>query len=191
MTQQIVGVSQAAKALGLNKSTISRYLKDHPHLLRSDGRRPAVDLDELRAHRGATVNEAKSDNFAGGLRLSVDQPADHQSQAPAAPPQLSEFQQAKTAAMVLDARRKQLDFEREAGRLVWRDEVAAATQTIVEAFRQGLASRSLRLAQQLSTAADEAERVVMIEADDRLLLEELVRAFAALAQQAEADDAAA
>lgn len=189
MTQQIVGISRAAEALGLNKSTISRYLKDHPHLLRSDGTRTGVYLDELREHRAATVNEAKSDNFAGGLRLS--QPAEQPAAAPAAPPQLSEFQQAKTAAMVLDARRKQLDYEREAARLVWKEDVAAATQTIVEAFRQGLASRSLRLAQRLATATDEAERIVMIEEADRALLEDLVRAFEKLAQEAEADNAAA
>src|SRR3989338_7140757 len=64
--RNIVSGGEAAKRLGINRSTLTRYLKTYPELNRSrvDGK-IAVDLDELAQHRGENVNLMKSGNHAG------------------------------------------------------------------------------------------------------------------------------
>jgi len=47
--------ADAARALGLDKSTVTRWTKKHPALLGDDG---LVDLRELQRHREAMVNPA-------------------------------------------------------------------------------------------------------------------------------------
>lgn len=71
--RNIVSGGEAAKRLGINRSTLTRYLKSYPELNRSrvDGK-IAVDLDELAQHRGENVNLLKSGNHAGRL---FDEPA--------------------------------------------------------------------------------------------------------------------
>ncbi len=48
-----VSRAEAARKLGLNKSTVTRWVQEHPALLNDDG---TVSLDQLRAHRDLTVN---------------------------------------------------------------------------------------------------------------------------------------
>lgn len=45
--------AEAARTLGLNKSTVTRWVKEHPALLDDSER---VSIDELRVHRDLTVN---------------------------------------------------------------------------------------------------------------------------------------
>ena len=71
--RNIVSGGEAAKRLGINRSTLTRYLKSYPELNRSriDGK-IAVDLDELAQHRRENVNLMKSGNHAGRV---FDEPA--------------------------------------------------------------------------------------------------------------------
>lgn len=48
-----VSRAEAARTLGLNKSTVTRWVQDHPALLNDDG---TVSIEQLRAHRDLTVN---------------------------------------------------------------------------------------------------------------------------------------
>lgn len=45
--------AEAAHRLGLNKSTVTRWVQSHPALLDASG---LVDLDDLRAHRDTVIN---------------------------------------------------------------------------------------------------------------------------------------
>ena len=45
--------AEAARTLGLNKSTVTRWVQEHPALLNDDG---TVSLEQLRQHRDLTVN---------------------------------------------------------------------------------------------------------------------------------------
>ena len=54
---QLIGVSAAARALGVNKSTVSRYLARFGELNHAAaGAPPLVDLEELRRHRAENLN---------------------------------------------------------------------------------------------------------------------------------------
>lgn len=57
-TADLVGIRAAARAVGLNPSTISRYLKDHPELNLGDESLPKVDIEVLRRHRAQHVHPA-------------------------------------------------------------------------------------------------------------------------------------
>lgn len=57
-TAELIGVRAAARALKINPSTLSRYLKSHPGLDRGTVGQPMVGLEELRRHRAENVNPA-------------------------------------------------------------------------------------------------------------------------------------
>lgn len=58
----------AARTLELNKSTVTRWVKDHPALLDDSG---LVNVDELRQHRDLTINPKLQTRRAdGGARIT-------------------------------------------------------------------------------------------------------------------------
>ena len=70
-----MGVREAARSLGLNPSTVSRYLQEFPGLnLAADGERPRVDLDALRQHRAEFVDPAYQQSHAGEMMAAGDKP---------------------------------------------------------------------------------------------------------------------
>jgi len=63
---ELVSISAAALVLGINKSTLGRYLKEHSHLIEETrGNRKLVDVEKVRQHRVGNVNEAQQQNWSG------------------------------------------------------------------------------------------------------------------------------
>lgn len=189
----MAGLSQAQYAAqrGVSRQYVNKLVKQRKLPTLPDGSIDAVAADVVlraMADPSRQMGEAPDPRPAA---VSDEFDDVHQAMPPAAVSGMSEFQRAKTVAAVLDARRKQMEFERSAGNLLWREDVAQATAAIVEKFRQDLAARAVQMAQQLAAAGDEAERLQMIEAADRAMLEALAVAFARIAAEAEADHAAA
>ena len=83
-TTRTIGIREAARALGKNPSTLSRYIAANPSLNHGSARRPKVDLDELRRHREANVNPFRSGSHAGRLFGEADGAANGHADIPLA-----------------------------------------------------------------------------------------------------------
>lgn len=150
---QRVRPAEAARQLGLNKSTISRWLKKHPALLGDDG---LVDVEELRAHRDGQINP----------NLQTRGPAAEARDAPdAAPTETPRDHRARyEKARADDA---ELDLAERLGETLRRRDVEAAVAEAAATLNQA-ATRVCR---------DRAERLVRID-DPRAMQTELEKLVA-------------
>jgi len=184
---RLLGVREAATDLGLNASTVSRYLKDHPELNRaSEGsKRPLVDPAELKAHRAQNVNGAMAGNHAGILfdetaLADADDPPPAESPSgalgtgvrnpPARPPL---YAKAKGAREAILAREAQLRLEEKLGRAVSKSTVEDAGFELGQLIQASLAERNRQLAEELVNQDDPRELRAALEASDRKLLVKL------------------
>lgn len=190
MTQRIVRISAAARELGLDKSTISRYVRAHPELLRSDGQRKGVVLDELRRHRAANVNEAKSANHIGGIEAlqaaallspALEEPAAGAgANALPAPGSLAAERVAEARAR---RRLLELDLARKERRYRDVEEIAGALTDVGIAVRNRLMSLPHELADELARIQDPAEVRGCLQAALRKRLEVLAIELRRLADE--------
>lgn len=191
--RNIVSGSAAAKALGINRSTLTRYLKSYPELNRSrvDGR-IAVDLDELAKHRGENVNLLKSGNHAG---RAFDEPAPVPLLAREAPPEaaaddeedgegdeggpLQDETVAKIRAKAERIKLNRLEREEavELGQLTPAEEVEQATGEALSKLRDALMSPDIDLCEKLAATSDPAEVTQALREANRKVLEKLAEAF--------------
>ncbi len=167
----LVGVRAAARALGLNASTVSRYLKDHPDLNLGSERRPMVNLEELRRHREENINAARSGSHAGRL-LGEDngvagangadaangreRPTRNQAEAPS----LATARAEREAAL---AERARIDLDEKLAGLLVRSEVEEAAREVVWVLRRELLELAPRLAEEL--AAMDNQRAIEVRAE--------------------------
>lgn len=190
--RNIVTGGEAAKLLGINRSTLTRYLKTYPELNRShvDGR-IAVDVDELARHRSENVNLLKSGNHAGRL---FDEPApllDEVTPRPVARAVEREADdddasdlQDETVAKIRAKRERILlnRLEREEavqlGELTPAPEVEEATGNALVKLRDALMSPDLDLCEALAAASDPGEVTQLLRAANRKVLERLAEDFA-------------
>ena len=174
----LVGVRDAARALGLNASTISRYLKDFPALNLGSKTRPKVDVDVLRRHRAENTNPARRGSYAGKLlgESAGNGKGDNNGDGPnyAASKAEREWLLAQRARIELDARR---------GLLVPCAEVEAAVYDAGTVLQRDLLEIPAQLAERLA-AMDEPHAIA------ELLEGEFRRVLAALAASLRADAAA-
>lgn len=190
--RNIVSGGEAAKALGINRSTLTRYLKTYPELNRSrvDGK-IAVDLDELARHRGENVNLLKSGNHAG---RAFDEPApapllardpaplagdeDEDSTDDEAGP-LQDETVAKIRARAERIKLNRLEREEavELGQLTPAEEVEQATGEALAKLRDQLMSPDIDLCEKLAATSDPAEVAQALRAANRKVLEKLAEAF--------------
>jgi hypothetical protein len=177
-TEMPVGVREAAKGLGINASTVSRYLARHPELNRSGDGPPRVLLSELRLHRSDNVNEVMSGNHAGRLFGEAEADADpvaitsarerHLQSAPSSG--VPGYAHAKTARETIQARRSLLALETDLKLVVSRRLVEDAAAEAGMALREGMAARNRDLSNRIATMADPHEiKAVLDEADTALL----------------------
>ena len=185
----LVGVRAAARALGLNASTVSRYLKDHPDLNLGSERRPMVNLEELRRHREENINAARSGSHAGRL-LGEDngvagangadaangreRPTRNQAEAPS----LATARAEREAAL---AERARLDLDEKLAGLLVRSEVEEAFEETLQVLRRQLSDLAPRLAERLATLDTAEEAQALMETEFRGLLSKCARELGAWA----------
>lgn len=174
-----VGVRDAAAALGLSPSTVSRYLSAHPDLVVGEGKRPKVFVSQLRRHRGENVNESMAGNYAGQLIGDADPvedipaPRDHERRVLVDPT----YRTAKTAREAIMAKTAQLELEKKLGQVVSRRLVEDAAAEAGMALRDGLVARAKDLADLVAVMSDPREIRAEIETADRKILERIADAF--------------
>ena len=168
----VVGVRAAARALGLNASTVSRYLKDHPELNHGTATRPKIDVAELRRHREENINAARSGSHAGRL-LGEDNGADaangreRPTRNQAEAPSLATAKAEREAAL---AERARLDLDEKLAGLLVRAEVEQASEEAIQVLQRQLSDLAPRLAGKLATLDDAKEAQVLMETAFRALL---------------------
>lgn len=195
MTYPLATISEAALALGLNKSTVSRYVAANPELNRADSGPPKLVVAELRAHRAGHVNWAMAGNHAGlaadELDLAAkDGPGDGErgerhspEPEPAAgrragAPTLPGLNRARLATETIKARNAQLDLEERLGITCERRLVEEAALELGLALHSELAARNRAIAETLAQMNDDRDIRALLDQSDRDLLERLSHALA-------------
>ncbi len=155
-----VGVRAAARAVGLNPSTVSRYLRDNPELNLGDEMHPRIDVAALRRHRADNTNPARrGSNAASAYSAS----------------------RAKREAVLAD--RAQIDLDEKRGLLVPRVEIDAAIFEAGQVLQRDLLELGAQLSERLATMDQPREIAALLET-------ELRRVLATLAASLRADAAA-
>ena len=169
---RLLGVRAAARALGLNPSTVSRYLKDHPELTRGSDTRPLVALNELRQHRSDNTNPARRRSHAVtpgdhvGRLLDANGPASGNGHDVAPPA----YTAAKAARESVLAYRARLDLDEKVATLCVRGEIEEATAAAVQALRRRLSDLAPRLAEEIAALGEPREIQARMEFQFRALL---------------------
>jgi hypothetical protein len=161
MIMERVTRAEAARALALNRATITRLVQKNPALLDADGR---VNLDELRELRDATVNPKLQTR--GRLVEKPDTLNDNRARTEAA--------KAETA---------ELDLAERLGLTLRRDEVEAAIASAGAELRQLAFQMARDRAEAIAAASDVREVETMLEALMRDLLERGANAMTLAAAQ--------
>ncbi|MFA6022261.1 MAG: helix-turn-helix domain-containing protein [Rhodospirillales bacterium] len=163
MTEQgeaLLSITEAAQLLGLNKSTVSRFVRDHPELNRAGGRQPRVLLSELQAKRKAETNEAKAGNHAGlAFGEAVDGGELPSQPAPVAGPRLAEE---RAGLESIRRQRAALELERDLGAVALTSDLEDAGHEIGlflqavtdQVFNEDLVSRIRRAPDDRRAAAE-------------------------------------
>jgi hypothetical protein len=90
------------------------------------------------------------------------------------------YMQAKTAREVYDAKMAQLQFEQASGKLIEKDAATRGALQIARSVRDHLISRNRRLSPELAGADSVNVIEEILNADDRVMLGNLVREFSKL-----------
>ncbi|MEM7523245.1 MAG: hypothetical protein AAF360_05715 [Pseudomonadota bacterium] len=131
----MISISEAASTLGLNKSTLSRFVAANPHLVKATrGAQKLVDLDEVKAARESLDPALQTRGPAAG---DAPQAASPQADTPT-PPRPNAYQQARTADVATRARLKQIDLDERQGRLMPTDDAAQMVEALSFLLRDRL-----------------------------------------------------
>lgn len=166
-TGSLVGISEAARLLGKNKSTISRYVASHEELNRGTSERPLVDVDELAEHRSETLNIAMSGNAAGRF---VDEAEDEEPVGTTTPGSPKGLRHWSTEAKRLEVRRKQREDALAEGALAPVQEIFDGHFEIGGRLRERLTSGRQELAERLCTMTDVRAIEALLDEDARELI---------------------
>lgn len=119
--------AEAARALGLNKSTVTRWVKEHPALLDDSGQ---VSVGQLREHRNLTVNPKLQTRPPTRTPAPDDLPV--QSKSPDGPSLNDTRSRTETAK----AHSAELDLAERLSLTLRREEVEAAVMAAGEVLKQ-------------------------------------------------------
>ncbi len=178
----LVGISEAAKLLGVNKSTVSRQvakgiIPNHAE----PGRPPLVDPDEARLARTQNIDTSKSATPGLGLRQDMfsappapsgqsemslaDEDEDEAAGAddPVDREKLS-YNTARTASVAVQAKRSQAEYLREIGQLVATADVERAAQDHARSLRDRLLALPNQVAGLLASESDERKCAALLRA---------------------------
>ena len=192
---ELIGVRAAARALKINPSTLSRYLKSHPGLDRGVAGQPMVGLEDLRRHRAENVNPAVRGRKARKILAEGGAPPIAAAEAPAAPPAATEppgpnYAMAKAVRETVLARRARVDLDEKLGLLVPRQEVEDAVFEAGLLLQRDLLELGPQLAERLAAMTDPKKIAELLEGEHRRVLATLAASFRANADSLQAEEKA-
>jgi hypothetical protein len=167
MAERWVTQSEAARELGVAQSSISRFLTANPDV--PVKRNASGKISEVEFH---ALAEARS----GSLSVQ-DKAAEREYAEPSSPPQNLPFEQAVKTPRRKDLRDEMLemDIAERKGELLPRASIQSAVETAGLAFTQALDQRRRSLASRVAMLTDTREIELLIRADDRKLMEAIVK----------------
>ena len=172
--------AEAARRLGVHKSTIKRWCDKHPALIGPDG---LVDPEEIRAHYETVAHP--------GLQARRGRPAEA-APDPVQPPRegAATLNDHRSRSEKAKADSAELDLAERLGQTLRRDQVEAAVAEAAEILRQAAGQAARDAAERLARIEDVREMEVALDAMVREVLSEGARALeAALAEDSPADAA--
>lgn len=175
--------AEAARQLGHDRATVTRWVQKHPALLDSEG---LVSVEELRRHRDATINPKLQTRFPAAPRDAkgpdtAAEPGDE------APQTLNDHRSRTEAARAVEA---ELDLADRLGLTLKREDVENAVALAGETIRQRAGQLARDRAETLARIDD--PRAMERALDDMLneLLTESAKALAGAARSPDRRDAA-
>lgn len=155
MTENLVGVSEAARQLGVHKSTISRQVAAGIIPNRGTPDAPLVDVEEAKAARARGLDRSKqrgpdaplfsASSAIGPAPVAEEDEAATPAAQPGRPTGGIDYQKARTAREGYQARLAQLDLEKQLGNLLDKGEVVDAFFTMGQRLRELLEAARLEL----------------------------------------------
>lgn len=170
--EALLGISEAARRLGLHKSVLSRYVAANPDLNHALAGPPKVVISEVQAHREQTVNPAKAGNHAGMMQDEYEE-AKSRPSGRAAVPGLST---ARTAHESIKARIAQMDLDERLGRTCARADVEEAGEAAARELVEALETRRHEMAECLAAMSDPRDVLAYLEAEDAEMLRRMTDA---------------
>lgn len=189
-----VGVTEAARALGVGKSTVSRQVRGFVEkgLLAQD-KDKKFDLDAYKRARAGELNPLKARNRPGelGYEASLGEGADEPTPPANGVRPVSALGAAATAEKAIGARLKQLELAKRLGKVVPRAQVEAAGADLAMALLDGLRTRNRRIAEVAASLDDPNAIEALLDREDAALLENIRAALAKRIAPTDAADEAA
>lgn len=184
----LVNVTEAARELGVNKSTVSRYVERHgPQLdVRGTGRAMRFSLSKYRAHRSgnmATPITGESHPDAGAANRATDGDERPQRREPGSEVVLNEVDQIKLerARLALEKERREDAIAR--GQLVPVEQFEGLGQRVGQELAERLMQMTGPIITDISTASSEREKHQRTAARFREVMDQLARVFARHAEE--------
>lgn len=173
--------AEAARVLGLDKATVTRWVQKNPALLDERG---LVSVDELRQHRDATINPKLQTRGPAAAGDSPPVEPERRPSSAAAEAPASSLNDHRTRTEAVRAYDAELALAERLGLTLRREDVEAAVAHAGETIRQ-------RAAQLVRDRAEHLARIddprAMEKALDEMLRELLSDASAALAAAAQSE----
>ncbi len=189
----LLGINDAARALELSHSTVSRYVKRYPELDHGNGGRPLVDVAELRQHRIDNLNVGQVEEAvrpaAPALRQTVagtPAPAEPNGSGPAA---IYNSERARREAA--NATKAELELAEKLGQVTSIQEVETAVFEAGQLLRDSLETRNMQLAERLARMDDPLAIQALLDEQDLTLLKDFASGLAGASGIGEDDAAAA
>ena len=174
---ELVSVAAGARALGINKSTLSRYLNKHPELVADRTARnwPLIDVEAVRQHRADNLQESKALNHAGGgVREDADDaPAESETGERRSRTANSTLNQARAVEAAAKAQKTQIELAQMKGELCTVKSVEDGGFEAGRRLQEGLMRATKPLADKIATMNDPREIKALLDAELRGLLEGL------------------
>lgn len=176
-----VTISEAARRLGVNKSTVSRQVNTLG--LEKNGK-GEIDLAEYRRLRGEDLQPqmARQGSLADAYQ-SGDAAPSQGNDAAARPTKRGGLTAASTALKAIQAKTAQVALDERLNKIVYRAEVNEKLVTADRVFRDAVLGQGQRLANQLASMTDPAEIRALLDKENTAMLTMLVAEFQRLASE--------